>query len=100
MLGILFEAPEKIRLMRLFLRNPLMTFTLDEVLRLSAVPKQRAERELGKFLKLNFITRRAASMVLSKVEKKGSARKIKLQEKKVTVYTANQSFEFLKSSAS
>jgi len=82
--------------MRLFLRNPSMTFSEDEVARLTKLSKKKIDAELGKFLKLNFITKRTATVVVSNIEKKGKARKIKLQQKKLPVYGANQAFEFFK----
>lgn len=92
----LFEAPEKIRLLRLFLRNPVTSFTLEEVLKLTGLSKRVAERELGKLMKLGFIHWRNAQMVISQMKQKGEARKIKMQERTVRVYTANQSFDFFR----
>src|SRR5262245_40908871 len=92
----LFESQAKVRMLRLFLRNPLANFTIDEVMRLTGLSIKQAEKELQKLLKLGLITKRTVKVAVSEVRKVGRTKKIRMREKVVPAFAANPSFEFFR----
>lgn len=92
----LFESKPKVRLLRLFLRNPNTSFTPEEILRLSGLSRRIAEKELSKLLKINLITARKTQIVVSRVHNNGATKNLRMRSRNAKVYTANQSFEFFR----
>ena len=92
----LFESKPKVRLLRLFLRNPHISFTPEEILRLSGLSRRIAEKELSKLLKINLITMRRTQIVVSRIHGDGATKKLRMRSRHACVYTANQSFEFFR----
>lgn len=92
----LFESKPKVRLLRLFLRNPSTNFSPSEVLRLTGLPRRTVEKELSKLQKIGFVTKKNISVVISELRGAGREKKLRMRSRTVLVYTANQSFEFFR----
>ncbi|MBI2096957.1 MAG: hypothetical protein HYT40_02270 [Candidatus Sungbacteria bacterium] len=92
----LFESQAKVRLLRLFLRNPSTNFTIDEIVRGTGIKKYQALKELAKLQKLGFVASRNTQVVVSRVTGNGKTKKIRMRSQRVRVYTANPSFEFFR----
>lgn len=92
----LFESKPKVRIMRLFLRNPGKGFSLEEMLSLTGLTRREAEKELDKLKKLDFVRTRKGQVVISEVKTKGKAKKLRMVTKNVQMYEMNANFEFFR----
>lgn len=92
----LFESQPKVRLLRVFLRNPSGHFTLEELLRLTGFSKRIVLGELAKLQKIGLVQRKNVQIVVSEVTGSGTAKKLRMRSKTALAYTANQSFEFFR----
>ena len=59
----LFESPAKVRVMRIFVRNPEETFTLPVISQKSQVRKRVVRRELGKLLNIGLVKKKTVKKV-------------------------------------
>ena len=71
----LFESPAKVRVLRMFVRNPEETFSLPDIVKRSQVKRETTRKELGKLIKIGLVKRKVA--------------------KKIAVYFANSEFRLL-----
>jgi len=92
----LFESQPKVRLLRLFLRNPGANFTIEDVIRGTGVKKYQALKEIVKLQKLGVCNSRITQVVVSRVSGNGKTKKIKMRSQRVRVYSANPSFDFFR----
>lgn len=73
----LLESAPKVRIMRLFVRNPEAVFTFSEVVKISRLNQKESKKELQKLLAIGLIKRKAA------------------RQEKAETYYANSNFELL-----
>ena len=59
----LFESPAKVRVMRIFVRNPEETFTLPVISKKSQIRKRVVRRELGKLLNIGLVKKKTVKKV-------------------------------------
>lgn len=71
----LFESPAKVRVLRLFVRNPEDTFSLQDVAKKIQIKRETTRKELGKLVKLGIVRKKSV--------------------KGLNLYFANQEFRLL-----
>ena len=90
----LFESQAKVRMLRLFLRNPAANFTLADVLRGTGLKNIAALRELTKLQKLGFVKSKNMQIVTSQIQGNGATKKLRMRARTVRGYMTNPAFEF------
>lgn len=93
LLDVLFESGPKVRLLRLFINNPEILFTIDEVKHLTQLPQARITRELGKLIKIAFV--RIKTQQPRDNTKKNRRKKSIKSRKKMTGVQLNLEFPLL-----
>ena len=88
----LFESPAKVRVLRLFLRNPDFMFTVPDLTRSTQLKTSQAKRELKKLEKLGLLKKKISSFKEEIPVKSRRHRKNKIIFKKKLVYFINQEF--------
>ncbi|MBI3627569.1 MAG: hypothetical protein HY220_02370 [Candidatus Sungbacteria bacterium] len=92
----LFESKAKVRILRLFLRNPASHFSLDQVSRLVGLKEEETAKEISKFLQLGILKWRTTQVVVSELSGKGKMKKLRMRQKTVRVFIADENFYFFK----
>lgn len=92
----LFESEPKVRLLRVFFRNPSSHFSLEELARLSGFSDRIVAKELAKFQKIDLVQKKTADIVVSEVQGRGKTKKVRMRSKSVVVYTINHSFDLFR----
>lgn len=88
----LFESPLKVKILRLFLRNPDLVFTLDDISRSTQLRPAQTRKEVKKLENFGFLKKKFTSFSEEKPVKHPAAKKKKIKIKKKPVYFANQDF--------
>ena len=94
----LFESTPKVRLLRIFMRNPEAQFTFPEIISRSQLRPRAAKKELAKFLKIGLVKRKIARIqygIKRKSRQRKAAPKVMVKSKKTQVYFTNQDFAIL-----
>jgi hypothetical protein len=92
----LFESQPKVRLMRLFLRNPNTNFTIEDVLRGTGLKRAAALSEISKLVKLGFLKSKNTDLVISRVSGNGKTKKLRMRSVRTRIYHADPAFEFFR----
>lgn len=92
----LFESKPKVRVMRLFLRNPGKGFSFEEILELSGLTKREAEKELAKMKKIDLVRTRKGQVIVSIVKNSREGKNLKMTTKNVLLYEVHTGFEFFR----
>ena len=94
----LFESVAKVRLLRLFSRNPEIQFSFFEVVKRSQLRPIQVRKELKKLLKLGILKTKTVPLKYE-IKKKGRSRKkppkIIIKTKRTKVFFANPDFKLL-----
>ena len=59
----LFESPAKVRVLRLFVRNPEETFSFPDIAKRTQVKRETTRKELGKLIKIGLIKRKVVKKI-------------------------------------
>ena len=86
----LFESTSKVRIMRLVIQNPEISFTFPKILQRTQIKKSSAKKELIKLTKIGLIETKIAT-----IKKEESPNGVKEKSKKMQVYHLNQQFPLL-----
>lgn len=86
----LFESTSKVRVMRLFIQNPEISFTFPKILQRTQTKKSSAKKELVKLTKIGLIETKIAT-----IKKEESPDGVKEKSRKMQVYYLNQQFPLL-----
>ncbi|QQG45633.1 MAG: hypothetical protein HYW89_01795 [Candidatus Sungiibacteriota bacterium] len=95
----LFESVPRVRLLRLFMRNPEAEFTFPDIVKRSQLRSRALRVELKKLLKIGLIKKKRAILRYEIVRKSRSRKKppkIIIKTKRTQVFLTNQDFPFLK----
>ena len=92
----LFESQAKVRMLRLFLRNPTTNFSMEDVMRGTGLRRAAALKELTKLSKLGFVKSKNMQVVTSQVHGNGRMKKLRMRSRSVKVYHAEPTFEFFR----
>ncbi len=93
----LFESVPKVRLLRLFMRNPDVYFSFPEIYKRSQVKPRAAKKELAKLLKIG-IAKTKIGYIREEIRRKSRSKKtpkVIIKTKKARVYYADSRFELL-----
>lgn len=74
-LNELFESAPKVRILKLFLRNPDENFDLAEVARRSQISKGQCRRHIQKFISIGLVRAVSPTQNAKKAKKKKSGKK-------------------------
>lgn len=85
-LARLFESAPKVKMLKLFFRNPESAFSVEEIQKYTRLQRRRIMRELALFLRLRMIEKRARVPILATA-------KISKNYHKTTVFSVNPAFE-------
>lgn len=94
----LFESPPKVKILRLFMRNPEYEFTFPELTERSQVRMRQARIELKKLIRLGIVKNKITRIqyeVLRKFRSKKKPPLVLHKTKRARVFYANQEFPFL-----
>lgn len=92
----LFESGPKVRILRLFVRNPERFFEFSEILKLSQTKSSQARSELSKLIKIGLVKEKFASVREEIKLQAGSKKKTaKLKIRHAKVYFVNKDFSLI-----
>ena len=90
-LSKLFSGEERVKVMRLFLFNPEVLFSLDQIISKAKISKKAAKSEIELLEKAGMIKAKAITQILE-IKKRGKIKEIK---KKVNSWHLDSGFEYL-----
>lgn len=89
----LFESVSKVRVVRIFMRNPAEFLPLEEIVRRSGLRRSAAQKELKKLLRIGVIKRKKVAIKQAIPSRRKKNKPPRFRTRKVAVYFANPDFE-------